>query len=164
MRVDENRFLELALAMRSKLYHAALAVLWNDQDAADAVQEAMLKGWKRRHSLRDEARFEPWFMRILINQCRDELRRRKRGRALLESCAERERLQSPTAGGANVLEALRMLPEEQRLPALLHYFHGYPMRDVAGMLKIRPELARSRLRAARKKLKTLLTEGDESHE
>ena len=161
--MSEDRFLELAFAMRSKLYHAALAMLWNDQDAADAVQEAMLKGWKRRRSLRDEERFEPWFMRILINQCRDELRRRKRGKALLENCAERERLRPGAEVSGDVLEALRLLPEEQRIPALLHYFHGYPMRDVAGILGIRPELARSRLRAARKKLKALLTEGDDRH-
>ena len=164
MRVGEDRFLELALGMRSRLYHAALALLWNDQDAADAVQEAMLKGWKRRRSLRDETRFEPWFMRILINQCRDELRRRKRGRALLEDCAERERLRPQVTSGADVLDALRLLPEEQRLPTLLHYLHGYPMRDVAEILGIRPELARSRLRAGRRKLKNLLTEGDDRHE
>ena len=162
--MSEDRFLMLAFAMRSKLYHAALALLWNDQDAADAVQEAMLKAWKRRHGLRDEARFEAWLMRILINQCRDELRRRKRGRALLEDCMERERLRPVRESGTEVLEALRLLPEEQRLPAVLHYFDGYPMRDVAGILGIDSALARSRLRAARGKLKRLLTEGDGRHE
>ena len=157
--MDEDRYLKLVFDMRSKLYHAAQAILWNDQDAADAVQEAILKGWRRRNSLHDEARFEAWFMRILINQCRDELRRRKRNRMLLENCAERERLNLGIKDGPDVFEALQLLPEEQRLPALLHYFHGYLVRDVSEILGIHVGQVQSRLRTARKKLKALLAEG-----
>ena len=61
--------------------------------------------------------------------------------------------------GPDVFEALQLLPEEQRLPALLHYFHGYPVRDVSEILGIHVGLVQSRLRTARKKLKTLLAEG-----
>ena len=80
--MGEEAFLAAAMNMRSKLYHVAMSILWNEQDAADAVQEAMLKGWKRRATLRDEALFEAWFTRILVNQCRDAQRRLIRRRRL----------------------------------------------------------------------------------
>lgn len=154
--MDEDRYLALAFALRARLYHVARAMLASDQDAADAVQEALLKGWRRRRGLRDEARFDAWLMRILVNQCRDELRRRRRSWALLRSVAEGERLRAQPSPSWDALGALGELPEEQRLPLLLHYVEGYPMRDVAQILNLRPELARSRLRAGREKLRAML--------
>ena len=50
--MGEEEFVAAAMGMRSKLYHVAMSILWNEQDAADAVQEAMLKGWKHRAGLR----------------------------------------------------------------------------------------------------------------
>ena len=58
-------------------YRLARAILLDDAEAEDAVQEASLAAWRARGSLRDATRFEPWFDRILINQCRDQLRRRR---------------------------------------------------------------------------------------
>src|SRR5690349_23387592 len=54
---------------RSRL---ARAILLDDGDAEDAVQEASLLAWRRQSSLRDPSRFEPWFERILVNQCRED--------------------------------------------------------------------------------------------
>ena len=59
-------------------YRLARAILLDDGEAEDAVQEASLAAWRRRDSIRDTGRFEVWFERILVNQCRDQLRRRKR--------------------------------------------------------------------------------------
>ena len=94
--MGEEEFLAAAMGMRSKLYHVAISILWNEQDAADAVQEAMLKGWKRRGTLRDEALFEAWFTRILVNQCRDAQRRRRKPRngSVASSCASMASLNS----------------------------------------------------------------------
>ena len=74
--MTEEEFTRRIMAMRNRLYHVGRAMLWNDEDAADAVQEAMLAAWKQRRALRDEDKFEAWFMRVFINRCRDMRRGR----------------------------------------------------------------------------------------
>ena len=155
--MSEAEFVAAAMGMRSKLYHVAMAILWNEQDAADAVQEAMLKAWRRRGALRDEGQFEAWFTRILVNQCRDMLRRRKREDAAeIADVPSEDRL----CEDLQLRLALKRLPEKYRLPLLLHYMEGWPVRDVARMLNIPQGMAKSRLHQARKTLRALLDGGD----
>ena len=170
--MSEDRFLEAALGMRSKLYHAALAILWNEQDAADAMQEAMLKGWLRRGSLRDEGLFEVWFMRILVNQCRDLQRRQLRGRRLLERIGLERRREVEPPPDSTVLEAIHRLPDRLRLPVLLYYFEGYSQKEIGAIVGATPEQVKARVRQAREKLRKELadevdwdwTRGGGSHE
>ena len=61
-------------------YRLARAILLDDREAEDAVQDACLIAWQRAMSLRDPDRFPAWFGRVLINGCRDRLRRRQRQR------------------------------------------------------------------------------------
>ena len=154
--MNEDRFLEAVMGMRSKLYHVAVSILWNEQDAADAVQEAMLKGWKRRGTLRDEALFEVWFMRILVNQCRDMQRRQIRGRHLLEDYGRQRLYDAPPDDGAELMTAIRALPEKLRLPLVLYYFDGYSQKEVAHITGATGEQVKARVRQARQKLRGLL--------
>lgn len=144
------------MAMRSKLYHVAVSILWNEQDAADAVQEAMLKGWKRRGTLRDEAMFEVWFTRILVNQCRDMQRRQIRGRRLVEDYGRQLARGRPPELGDDLMDAVRGLPESLRLPLVLYYFDGYSQKEVAHILGATGEQVKARVRQARVKLRGLL--------
>ena len=164
MALSEDRFLEAVLGMRSKLYHVAMALLWNEQDAADAVQEAMLKGWKHRASLRDEGAFEVWFMRILVNQCRDLQRRQIRRRRLMERAAQQVALEDREAPNSALMEAICRLPDRERLPVLLYYFDGYSQAEVGRIVGATAEQVKARIRAGRVKLKKLLSEGDEGIE
>ena len=158
--MGEEAFLAAAMGMRSKLYHVAISILWNEQDAADAVQEAMLKGWKRRGGLRDEARFEAWFTRILVNQCRDIQRRQIRGRRLLQDAGQRKLAEEAPGPDGELLDALRELPERLRLPVLLYYFEGYSQKEIGKIVGATPEQVKSRIRQGREKLKGLMLDGD----
>lgn len=75
---DRADVASLILARVGDAYRLARAILLDDGEAEDAVQEATLAAWRKKGSLRDPARFDVWFERILVNQCRDQLRRRKR--------------------------------------------------------------------------------------
>ena len=88
-------FTRLADEHLDKAYHLARAILDDDSEAQDAAHDAFVQAWRKWETLRDPARFEPWFDRILVNACRDRLRARGRqatdisveiGRA---SCRER---------------------------------------------------------------------------
>ena len=61
-------------------YRLARAILTDEREAEDAVQDACLTAWQKGGSLRDQDRFDAWFERVLINGCRDRLRRRQRQR------------------------------------------------------------------------------------
>lgn len=156
--MSEDRFLEVVLAMRAKLYHVAMAILWDEQDAADAVQEAMLKGWKHRAGLRDEAAFEVWFMRILVNQCRDLQRRQIRNRLLLADMRREDRAAAEDAPNTELFEAIHRLPDKLRLPVLLYYFDGYSQKEIGRIVGATAEQVKARIRQAREKLRLELDE------
>lgn len=156
--MSEDQFLQSALNMRSKLYHVARAILWNDQDAADAMQEAMLRGWKHRNTLRDEAKFESWLMQILVNQCRTLQRKRMREKGLLSEITYRAKTDAPSSQ-EDAFETLRVLPEALRLPALLYYEHGYSQKEIAQILGLTGEQVKSRVRRAREKMRGMMEEG-----
>lgn len=98
--------------MEDRLYRVAQAMLWREADCLDAVQEAVFRGWMKKDRLSDPDRFEPWLMRILANQCRDMLRRRRRAPVALETDVGRE---DHLCEDLHLRLALRQLPE--KLPA-----------------------------------------------
>ncbi len=68
----------MLLARIDDAFRLATFILHDRQLAEDCVQEAALLAWRRRRSLRDSAAVDGWFTRILVNVCRDELRRQAR--------------------------------------------------------------------------------------
>jgi RNA polymerase sigma-70 factor, ECF subfamily len=152
--VDEKTFEEAVLRLEPKMYRTACAVLWNDADAADAMQECIVKAWRRLNSLRDERLFDAWAMRILINECRNCQRRNKHRALSLDEAACIAQREEPVDLGLR--EALRELPEPLRLPLLLHHMDGYSLEEISPMLHLPVSTLKGRLYEARKQLKTLL--------
>jgi RNA polymerase sigma-70 factor (ECF subfamily) len=72
----------LLLARAAEAHRLAAWILRDPVGAEDVVQEAALVAWSRRASLRNASSAEAWFNRIVVNACRDELRRRARRRRL----------------------------------------------------------------------------------
>ena len=71
-------FTRLADEHLDKAYHLARAILGDETEAQDAAHDAFVQAWRKWETLRDPARFEQWFDRILVNACRDRLRARSR--------------------------------------------------------------------------------------
>jgi len=155
--MDDREYMRRVRGMEGRLYRVAQAMLWREADSVDAVQEAVFRGWMKRESLKDEGRFEAWLTRILVNQCRDMLRRRKREPAALETDIPAE---DGLCEDLQLRLALKKLPEKYRLPLLLHHMEGWPVKEVARMLRLPPGLTASRLHQARRALRELLDGGD----
>ena len=66
-----------------QMYRTALYYMRNQQEAEDAVQDAVLTAYEKFHQLRDKEKFAPWIMQILVNRCR---RRMKTGRKIFKIC------------------------------------------------------------------------------
>ena len=144
------------------LYRIAWSYLGNNADVEDAVQDALIKAWEKRHSLRDLKQFRPWMSRILSNQCKDLLRKRKKWNFYpLEDAAAQEAA-SPEPD-APVLEAVKKLKPEQGLLITLYYVDGYSVRELADALGIPESTVKTRMRSARRQLgRTLLVEWEEA--
>ena len=118
--MNDQEYMARVQGMERKLYRIARAVLWNDADCADAIQEAVFKGWMKRGSLKDEARFAAWLARILVNECHNLQRRQK-----LKSLPLNEEIslsqQDSMAEDVQLRQALESMPEKYRMPLLLRY-------------------------------------------
>ena len=60
---------QLILSSERQLYATAKAILHNDQDCADAIQESIVKAFSKVHTLKKDCYAKTWLIRILINEC-----------------------------------------------------------------------------------------------
>ena len=157
--MDEKTFENAVLRLEPKLYRTAAAILWNDADAADAMQESIFRAWRKLRTLRNDARFDPWMTRILINECRSMKRRRRHTVVPLDEIAGAAPREAPA--DPSLRDALASLPEAQRLPLLLHHMDGYSLDDISSMLHLPVTTLKGRLYEARKQLKTILEKEEE---
>lgn len=150
---DEQAFAELVRAASHTLYAAARAILRNDQDAEDCVQEAILAGWKKLPGLRDGAYFTTWMTRITINTAINMARKRRSGAPLLAEL--------PARGGRSderldIRRAIESLDQKTRICTVLFYFEDMPTAQIARAAGLREATVRTRLFRARAKLRSIL--------
>lgn len=151
----------LVMARVGDSYRLARAILLDDGEAEDAVQEASLAAWRRRGSLRDEGRFDAWFDRILVNQCRDQLRRRRRAVKLAAPPIGFEPASSrPETGSDQDLDrALDGLDADHRIVVVMRYWQDRTVDDIAERVGIPAGTVKSRLHHALRTLRATLEAG-----
>ena len=76
--LDKETFCRLVEEHQRALYRTARSILSNQQDAEDAVQEAVCAAYSHLDRLRDPEKFKSWLLRILVNECYDLFRRQRR--------------------------------------------------------------------------------------
>jgi len=151
--VDEATFVEQVQSNERTLYRTAYGIMRNNQDSLDAVQSALTKAWTHRHRT-DPSIFRAWLLRIVINECYS-MRRKMKWETLAEDVEQAAGQPPPDP---SLRDALDRLPENLRLPILLHHLEGFSVQEIAGMLKTPSGTIKWRLSKARKLLKQDLTE------
>ena len=154
---DPDAFGELVRRHRDRLWRVALRTLGNPDDAADAVQDALVSAFRAAGSYRGEAAVTTWLHRIVVNACLD-LARRRTARPTTP-LADSPALAIPAADtlgeretSAEILAALRELPTEQAAAIVLVDVEGYPVADVAEMLEVPTGTVKSRCARGRARL------------
>lgn len=150
--MDKNWFIAEIEAYSNAMYRIAWAILNNDEDCKDALQETALKAWEKRSSLRDTAHFRTWITRILINSCYDT--RRKNRRIVWNDIPEEPALPP----NPDLAIALASLPEKLRLPLVLVYSEGMTYAEAAKALHLPVSTVRGRIHRGREQLRKELTE------
>lgn len=150
---NEN-FTQRIDASKQKLYKTAMLYMGSHSAAMDVLDEAIYKAWCARNKLREEAFFDTWITRILINECNNELRRQTR----LYPIDELPEMAAEELDHLPLKEAIQRLPKELKDVIILRYFSGFTLVETAQMLKIPQGTAASRQRKALKLLRLELEE------
>lgn len=159
----EERFFELLRPEQGKLYRTAWAILGNEADARDALQEAVIRAYRAFSQLKGgAAAFPSWMRRIVINQCTQILRKRSKVIPVErpEDYGSEATTEIPDHG--EVWEAVRRLPDHYRSVVVLRFLADMSLEDIAHTLDIPLGTVKSRLHTALKQLRNMLCEsGDE---
>lgn len=143
---------------KTALYRLARSILQNDEDAKDAVGEAVCRAFSALPALRQRDSFKSWLMRITANEAYDILARRRRV-VSLEDCGWEPSAPPPDNIGG-LWPLVQSLPDALRAPVTLFYYDDLTTAEIAAVLGIREGAVRTRLTRGRQMLKEILEKED----
>jgi RNA polymerase sigma-70 factor, ECF subfamily len=157
---DNEAFGELFRRHRDRLWAVALRTVCDPEEAADALQDAMVSAFRRAGDFRGESAVTTWLHRIVVNACLDRLRRRAARPAVPAGSEQALEALAPLDGDharatetrLDVDAALRTLPPEQRAALVVVDMLGFSVADAAVILDISPGTVKSRCARARARL------------
>ncbi|SCE81094.1 RNA polymerase sigma factor SigM [Micromonospora chokoriensis] len=165
---DPHAFAELFRRHRDRLWAVALRTLGDREEAADALQDALLSAHRAAARFRGDSAVTTWLHRIVVNACLDRIRRRQAHPTVPLPDGNRAE-DGSGAGGPEpaapapdhdtalvVREALAALPLEQRAALVLVDVQGYPVAEVARILDVAEGTVKSRCARGRARLAVLL--------
>ncbi|MEO6821603.1 MAG: RNA polymerase sigma factor SigM [Candidatus Nanopelagicales bacterium] len=156
---DPDAFATLVRRHRDRLYAVALRTTSDPEDAADALQEAMVSAYRRADTFRGEAAVTTWLHRIVVNACLDGLRRRK-ARPTVPMLDEdgwgqladpRDHMHRMELR-YEIDKALTELPYDQRAAIVLVDIEGMSVADAATVLEVPEGTVKSRCSRGRVRL------------
>lgn len=146
---DPDAFTELMKSQMQSMYRTAIAILMNDEDAADAIQDTLLICWEKLNELKVDQYFKTWMTKILVNNCYGILR--KKGQIIYTDELP-ERASEENASNIEWKEALSALDEKYRTVLVLFYSEGLHTKEIAKILRITDSAVRTRLSRGREQL------------
>ena len=78
MQDAKNILIDYVKENREKLYRIAFSYSKDEDASLDIVQEAIAKALKNINKLKEEKYLKTWFYRILINECLQDIKKKKR--------------------------------------------------------------------------------------
>jgi RNA polymerase sigma-70 factor (ECF subfamily) len=163
---DRERFLGAARPSLDRAYRMAGLLLGNAHEAEDAVQDALVVAWQSFDRLRDVERFGAWFDRIVVNGCRDRLRRRGVVRFIPMAADVDPAGRDPFAAFLErdeLLAGLGGLTSDERIVVVLRFWAHLPLEGIAERLEWPLGTVKSRLHRALGRLReTLESDGTEA--
>jgi RNA polymerase sigma-70 factor, ECF subfamily len=157
---DGAAFGELVRRHRDRLWAVALRTLGDREEAADALQEALLSAYRAAERFRGESAVTTWLHRIVVNACLDRVRRRQArpvvALADLPPTREPIAVEPDRDTAREVWSALARLPAEQRVPLVLLEMQGYSVAEIAEILGVAEGTVKSRCARGRARLAVLL--------
>ncbi|MFI5756062.1 RNA polymerase sigma factor SigM [Streptomyces sp. NPDC051569] len=163
-----HAFGELVRRHRDRLWAVALRTLGDREEAADAVQDALVSAFRAAHTFRGQSAVTTWLHRITVNACLDRARKSaSRKTSPMDDTERLEQLLEPHESAEapaerqdqrrELLAALAKLPVDQRAALVLVDMQGYPVAEAARVLDVPIGTIKSRCARGRARLLPLLT-------
>ena len=154
---DAEAFGQLFLRHRDRLWAVALRTMGDADEAADALQDAMISAFRRAADFRGDSAVTTWLHRIVVNACLDRMRRRAArpvagGEHDLDLLARTPQTAPDQDVALDVLAALRTLGPDQRAALVMVDMLGYSVADTAEILGVSPGTVKSRCARGRARL------------
>jgi RNA polymerase sigma-70 factor, ECF subfamily len=159
---DPDAFGQLFLRHRDRLWAVAVRTLSDPEEAADALQDAMISAFRRAASFRGDSAVTTWLHRIVVNACLDRLRRKAARPAAggtdertLDNLAAGHAMPDPSSDSdtsLDVMSALGTLPPDQQAALVLVDMLGYPVADASDILGVSQGTVKSRCARGRARL------------
>lgn len=156
---DQRAFKRLYDVYADYSLRTAYGITGNQADAADIVQEAFIKLYRKIDQYDVERPFKPWFYQLLVNEARRYIGKYPKQAVSVESEELLDYLQTDKAyeGDYEELEtALEKLEENHRTVLILKYVNDFTEKEIAAILELNVNTVKSRLFKARGKLKTVM--------
>lgn len=170
---DPGSFSALVERYQQRAVHTAFGLVGNLEDARDMAQEAFVKAYERLDGFRSESGFYTWFYRILVNTCKDFLRKQKMRRTFSFWLGKDEEEEDPAQKiedhaenaadaashrdlGRAVNEAMEKLPFRQKSVFALRYLEGQSLEEISQSLDISVGTVKAHLWQACEKMRVAL--------
>lgn len=163
---NADAFEPLVRRYQNAAFAVALGYLRNRADAEDVVQEAFVAAFCKLSHLKDPAVFSSWFHRIVVNRCKEWVRKSKVGRQVridTNSGGIGDDYSSADQAHTRYIESLELWDEVEKLPehyrnvVTLYYYTGFSQKEIAAFLDIPESTARGRLYQSRIRLRKALS-------
>ncbi len=152
-------FAAFATTRLDESYRLARLILRDEHEAQDATHDAFVAAWRKWRTLRDPERVDAWFGRILVNSCRERLRRRARRPTLPLPDEPQLHATDPYRHSDNrdaLARAFPRLTADQRIAVVLRFYRDLSVDDIARLVGAPRGTVKSRLHHAMRQLREAL--------
>jgi len=150
---------------QQRIYNLAYKMIGDEAVAKDILQKTFIKVYQHLHKLEEADKFRPWVYKIAVNFCNSELRKTKRTESLTEvhagmvssSITSEHRVEQNELKDL-IWQTLGQIPEEQKAVIIMKEYEGFKFQEIADILDISINTAKSRLYYGLRSMKKLLSE------
>ena len=153
---DKEAFSRIIIQNKESMYKTAIVILKNEDDAYDALQEALIKMYSNISKLQNKEMFKYWSKRIIINSCYDLINKNKKVVNITTKLTENYNCED------ELVKILENIEPDLRLTVTLYYYDELSIKEISKVLNIPEGTVKSRLARARGKLYDILKGGEES--
>ncbi len=154
---DKESLETLLKGIEKRLYIIALARLMNEADANDAIQETLMKIYTRIKQLRNMDSIIPWATKILINECNNILKKRKKMEFSFDNFEMEKYLKDDEyieiENNYSFFELIEHLTVEERTILTMYYSEDYTTKEISEILKVNENTIRTKIKRAKLKIK-----------
>lgn len=153
---DDQAFIGLCEAYQQIIYNAAYKILLSHADACDCVQETEIRAWEKIKSLKNEAAFNTWLFKIMLNVAHTMLKKKQKYVVLHDYHLTTKNEVALSDKHDDIKEFLGKIPDKYRIILVLYYYVGFSIKMIAKQEGLSVNTVKTRMARGRTLLKELM--------